>query len=169
MSRASVRSAIAAYLQPPAVPGLNVMLETQPKDLAGIEWGSGAPGENDGAIGVLFIAHQMEQPVVWDGKGGGRQTTYTCEVRVYHRSTDPTAQAAMDSFDAVVDAVCNRLRSDPYLGMTTATASQQGLISSAHESLEVQYGDPELGTPDGGWIETWAVVRFPVLEWNQPT
>jgi hypothetical protein len=160
---------VTAYLQPPAVPVLNVVLDTQPKDLGGLEFTSGAPGEDNGAIGVLFVSHQQEQPRTWDGAGGGRETTYQVELRIFHRSTETTAKAAMDSFDAVVDAVCQRLRSDPYLGMDVATASQQGLISAAHEALEVQFGDPELGTPDGGWIETWAVVRFPVLEWNQPT
>jgi hypothetical protein len=44
-----------------------------------------------------------------------------------------------------------------------------GLISGAYEGLEVEYGEPELGTEDGGWVDTWAVVRFPVLEWNQVT
>lgn len=169
MSRAKVRSAVSAYLQPPTVAGLNVVLDTQPKDLGGLEFTSGKPGETSGAIAVVFIGQQTEQPRTWDGAGGGRETTYMAELRVFHRSTEPTAKAAMDAFDALIDAICQRLRSDPWLGLGQVGASAQGLISAAHEGLEVQFGDPELGNPDGGWIETWAVIRFPVLEWNQPT
>lgn len=169
MSRAKVRAAVAAYMQPPAVPGLNVVLPTAPKELGGIDWFSGAPGDDSGAVGTIFLKQQHEQPVVMDGAGGGRQTTYLVELRLYHRSVEPTAEAAMDSFDTLVDAVTDRLRSDPTLGLGVLGASQQGLISAAHEGLEADCADPELGTEQGGWIETTAVIRFPVLEWNQPT
>lgn len=169
MSRASVRAAVTAYMQPPAVSGLNVVLSTQPRDLGGIEWGSGAPGQTDGAIGIVFVRSQDELPKVFDGAGGGRETVYVVEFRLFHRSVQPDAKDAMDAFDSLVDAVCTHLRSDPWLGLGQANATAQGLISAAHEGLSVEHGDPELLTPDGGAIETWAVIRFPVHEWNQPT
>lgn len=169
MSRASVRSAVSTYLAPPAVAGLNVVLPTQPKDLGGIEFTSGVAGEDSGAIATLFIQHQEEGPGAMDGAGGGRLTTYQVAVQVFHRSVEPKAEAAMDHFDGVVDALCNRLRSDPRLGLTQAQADAVHLISGAYEALTVEFGEPQLGNEDGGWVDTWAVVRFPVLEWNQVT
>lgn len=169
MSRASIRAAVTAYLQPPAVAGLNLVARSKPRDLSGAYFGSGAPGESSGAIGVVTIRGQHEQPEAMDGAGGGRLTSYVVEVEIFHRSVQPTAEAAMDDFDALIDAATKKLRSDPSLGLGTTQAQQQGLISGAYQSLEVEFGDPEMAEADGGWIDTWAVIRFTVLEWNQVT
>lgn len=169
MSRASIRADVTAFLQPPAVAGLNLILRSQPKDLSGAYFGSGAPGESSGAIGVVFVRGQHDRVEAMDGAGGQRLTTYTVEVQVFHRSVQPTAEAAMDDFDAVIDAACTRLRSDPSLGLGVAQAQTVGLISAAYESLDVEFGEPEMAEVDSGWIDTWAVIRFTVLEWNQVT
>ena len=169
MSREGIRKQVATFLAPPVVAGLNAMLAAKPRDLGGVDFTSGKPGETHGAIGVVAIEHQTEQAEAMDGAGGGRLTRYTVAVQLFHRSVEPKAELAMDQFDAVVDLALNRLRSDPSLGLGQPAASEAGLISGAYEGLEVEYGEPELGTEDGGWIDTWAVVRFPVLEWNQVT
>lgn len=170
MSRQSIRKQVAAFMvTAPHLAGLNRVLAAKPRDLSGVDFTSGAPGETAGAIGVVSIEHQTEQAEALDGAGGGRLTRYTVALQLFHRSVEPKAEDAMDQFDGVVDLALNRLRSDPSLGLGQPGASAVGLISGAYESLEVEYGEPELGTEDGGWIDTWAVVRFPVLEWNQVT
>jgi hypothetical protein len=169
MSRISIRKQIAAFLGAPHIDALNTVLPAKPKDISEVAFVSGAPGEVHGAIAVVAIEHQTETAEAMDGAGGGRLTRYTVGVQLFHRSVEPKAEDAMDQFDTVVDAVLNRLRSDPSLGLGQPGAMNAGLISGAHEQLEVEYGEPELGTEDGGWVETWAVVRFPVLEWNQVT
>lgn len=170
MSRAQVRSVVTAYLQPPAVSGLNVVLRSQPKDLGGLSYFEGAaPGVSSGAIGVVTIESQAEQPVALDGAGGGRLTEYQVGVQVFHISDEPDARDAMDAFDGVVDALIAHLRSDPRLGLTQAQADAQGLLSGAYQQLQVEFGEPELADADGGAVRTWCVVRFPVQEWNQAT
>lgn len=170
MSRAIVRAVLTAFLQPPAVAGLNVMLSAQPRDLSDHSYTEGAgPGVSSGAIGVAVIENMHEAVQTMDGRGGGRETTYTAAVQVFHASVEPKAEDAMAAFDAVVDAICQRLRTDPMLGQTLAAANAAGWISGAHQSLSVEYGEPTQGQADSGEILTWAVIRFPVIEWNQPT
>jgi hypothetical protein len=169
VSRKSIRHLVATYLTQHPVTGLNNVLPAKPKDLGGMQFTSGAPGETSGAVGVVTVEHQTEQAEAMDGAGGGRLTRYTVGLQLFHRSVEPKAEDAMDQFDDVVDATCNQLRSDPSLGLGQPAAMNAGLVSGAYEGLEVEYGEPELGTEDGGWVDTWAVVRFPVLEWNQIT
>lgn len=167
MSRAQVRQWVTDYLKPPAVAGLNLMLRSQPRDLGGLSFTTGAPGEDSGAIGVVQIEGQTTQVSATNGGGGQRVTTYRVAVQVFHRSMAPDAETAMDEFDAVIDALAGRLEADPSLGLGITTAQQAGLLSAAYESLDTQFGEPESERPDGGWTETWAVVRFPVLMWTQ--
>jgi hypothetical protein len=144
---------------------MSMILRARPRDLKGLSFTSGAPGEVSGALGVTVIENQTEMPAGSDGQGGFRLTTYTAAVQVFHRSAEPDAMVAEDHFDAVIDSLCNRLRMDPSLG----TPHTGPIISGAHQSLAVEYGEPEQMEPDGGLIATWAVVRFPVEEWNQAT
>lgn len=173
MSRASIRAAVTAYLQPsngvPVVTGLYTVLPTQPKTLDSVYFDGGQPGIASGAVGVVFFERQHEQAQTMDGNGGGRLTNYGLAFQVFHRSVEDDASVAMSHFDSVIDALCTRLRSDPSLGLGVATAQAQGLISSAYESLSVEFGEPEAASIGGGAVDTWAVVRFDVLEWNQPT
>lgn len=165
MSRATVREALHTYLSNPLVNGFGAIARTQPKDLRDLSYTSGAPGVVSGAIGVIFFENQAETPQAPDGAGGMRLTTYTVAVQVFHQSYEADAESAMDHFDGCVDALCTRLRSDPSLGQP----HNGPIISGAYESLSVEFGEPQLDAPDGGGISTWAVVRFPVLEWNQAT
>lgn len=163
MSRQVVRAAVAAFLQPPNVAGLNHVWTSKPKDLGAVSYTQGQPpGTANGALGMVSITGQEERPITLDGAGGGRLVTYQVQVEIFHRSIEPTAEAAMGHFDSVVDGLCSRLRSDPSLA-----AANPAIISSAHESLAVEFGEPELATPDGGAVDTWAAVRFPVLSYER--
>lgn len=174
MSRATVRAAVADYLTAtPALFGVAGVLRAQPKNMvdAGVQFTDGSPGAASGAVLVVGVPDMHEQAVALDGQGGGRISTYNVEVGVFHRSVEEDALLAQDHLDQVLDAIADHLRRDPSLGTATAVGpvTSGSIISGAYDSLHVTCGQPELGTEDGGWIDTWAVVSFNVQEWNQPT
>ena len=162
MSRATVRAAIQSFLAPPAVAGLNVIWPTKPKDLGSKSFAEGQPaGTKSGAMAAIMCEHQHEKFEGFDGGGGVRLITYLVRLEIFHRSTERKAEDAMAHFDSVVDGVCDRLRRNPSLGGAA-------ILSSAVEQLSVEYGDPELTSPDGGGVDTWAAIRFAVQEATPP-
>lgn len=174
MSRATVREAVATYLAPtPHLFGVAAVLRAQPKNMvdAGVQFTDGSPGAASGAVVVVGVPDMHEQAVALDGMGGGRLSTYQVEVGVFHRSVEEDALVAQDHLDQVLDAIADHLRRDPALGTATGIGpvTSGSVLSGAYDSLHIACGQPELGTEDGGWIDTWAVVSFTVQEWNQPT
>jgi hypothetical protein len=149
------------------VTDLNTVMGFFPRDLAqaGIQFTSGAPGVVSGAIAVVFIGYQTEEPKAFDGAGGGRQTTYIANIQIYHRSAEPDPNDAQTNFDAIMVSLLDLFRTDPQMGQ----AHDGPIINMAYEHLTVDYGEPEQAADDSGALLTWATISFPVLEWNQVT
>jgi len=69
------------------------------------------------------------------------------------------AQHAMDDFDAIIDAVKQKLREGGHrLGLEDGDVIWQ----AAEPSISVIYGEPT--TNEGGATETWAAITFTVTQ-----
>ena len=64
----------------------------------------------------------------------------------------------MDDFDATIDSIKDRLRSDHRFGNPNGNLIWQG----AEPEISVDYGEPL--SSDRGVTETWASIRFQVTQ-----
>jgi hypothetical protein len=71
------------------------------------------------------------------------------------------AEAAMTTFDTLIDSIKTRLRADHNFGDTTGNLVWQG----AEPVISTQYGEP--ATDNGGATETFAEIQFEVTEMIQ--
>lgn len=155
MSRGTARAGTAAWLGSGQVAGLNAVYTSFPKRLDGQAFTAGQPpGTASGAVAVVFIAGEVESRLAIGGEHGGwKRIDYTIQVHIFHRSTEPDAQAAMDSFDGVVEALKVRLRADRTMG---GVFWQEGELR-----LSGEYGEPQLLAQT---TETWGQITFEATE-----
>jgi hypothetical protein len=71
------------------------------------------------------------------------------------------AEAAMTTFDTLIDSIKARLRADHRFGDATGTLVWQG----AEPAINTTYGEP--ATDNGGATETFAEIQFDVTEMIQ--
>lgn len=67
----------------------------------------------------------------------------------------------MDDFDAVIDAIKERLRKGGHR-LDLADSDGSVIWQAAEPSIDVQYGEPV--SNDGTSTETWAAIRFTVTQ-----
>ena len=158
MSRAQVRSAVGEWIAGANIPHLNQIFTSFPKRI-NFQANSTA-GEMTRAAGVVFIRGEDESRIAIGGASDGwKRIDYDVQFQIYTHSVENYAQNSMDAFDAIVDAVKDRLRAGGHrLGMTDGDVIWQ----AAEDSISVQYGEPM--TNDGGATEIWAAVEFTVTQ-----
>lgn len=158
MSRATVRAAILSFFAPPAVPGLNTLYSAHPKRISGPDFRAGQPaGTQSGAVGVVFLSGENEKRIAIGGEHSGKKRVfYQAEIQVFMHSIHSKSEDAMADFDAVIDGVKARLRSDRRLDDWPV------IFEAGEGSLSGAYGEPRV-LQDGS-TEIWGSVQFEVSE-----
>ncbi len=169
MTRAFVRSTIAAFIDPLAYTGgPNVICTSTPKILSGERRTELLdPGVETNCAAVIHIVGETEDRIGVGGPHAGKkQVTYDIVLQLYCHSTQLKGEDAMDDFDVIVDALKDRLRSDHTLGTDpSGSASQDGptrIFQAAEPKIEGDYSDPVV--TGKGAIELWGAVRFDVSQ-----
>ena len=161
MSRSEVRRAVGDWIAGANIPHLNQIFYSFPKRI-NFQANSTA-GELTRAAGVVFIASESEQRIAVGGAySGWKRIDYQVDFQVYTHSMQNYSQDAMDDFDAIIDAIKDRLRAGGHrLGLTDGDVIWQ----AAEPEISVSYGEPK--TNDGGAIEIWAAIEFTVTQMEQ--
>lgn len=159
-SRVTARNTLHAWLVAGGISGLNVVHKTFPKR---INFQEGATaGQMSRAQAVLFIASEEESRLAVGGATNGwKRVDYQFVVQVFHHSVHREAADAMGDFDALIDAIKARLRSDHNFGDPTGILVWQG----AEPRITTLYGEPAL--TESGAVETFAEIRFDVTQMIQ--
>lgn len=158
MSRAQVRQAVVDFFAPPAVPYLSEIYRAVPKRIPGPEFRKTLPsGTYSGAIAIVNLTGEREERIAIGGEHNGRKWVhYEVVLELKLHSIHTHSEDAMDDFDALVDAIKTKLRSDRRL-------ANNGVIFEAGEAyLDTDYAEPEVMN-DGSTI-IWGIVRFEVSE-----
>jgi len=169
MTRAFVRAAVTAFIDPQAYTGgPNVVIRARPKILTGDRRTELLdPGvETNCACVVHLISEREERIGIGGAHSGKKRITYDVVLQLYCHSVEQLAEDAMDSFDVIVDALKDRLRSDHTLGTDpSGSESQDGplrIFQAAEDQINAEYEDPVLtGT---GATEIWGYLRFDVSQ-----
>ena len=158
MSRATVRAAIADFLAPPAVAGLNKVFTSTPKRIEGTWFRYGQPaGTQSGAVAVINLVSEREERIALGGEHSGKKWVhYEVSLDVYSHSVQKLSENAMTDFDSVIDTIKARLRADRRLGNDTV------IFESGERSLDGEYGEPRV--LNDGATEIWGSIRFEVSE-----
>lgn len=158
MSRATVRSAVMNYFEPPAVAGLNKLFSALPKRIEGTWFRYGQPaGTLSGCVGVVHIVTESEERIAIGGEHSGKKWVhYTVELQVYQHSLERHAEDAMANFDTVIDNIKAHLRADRRLD------DYPVIFEAGEKYLDGEYGEPKV-LADGS-TEIWGAVRFEVSE-----
>ena len=161
MSRATVRSAVAAWFSPPNVAGLNYVYSAWPKKIDGEKFRSGS-GQPSGAVGVVHINAESEQRIGMGGPFAGqfigrKIVTYDVSLNVRVHSVELRLEDAMAFYDQVFDAAKARIRSDQSLGQGIAVIFQAG-----ETTLTGEHGEPEVMSD--GATAIWGRLNFTVEE-----
>jgi len=160
-SRSAVRSAIQSWINSASIPDLNQVLISFPKRI-NFQTNASA-GQLNRAAGVVFVASESEERIAIGGAyNGWKRVDFEIDLQIFHLSMEKNAEAAMDSFDTVIDGVKKQLRNG---GHTLGLADGSVIWQAAEPNITVQYGEP--ATNDGGATETWAAIRFTVTQMIQ--
>lgn len=160
VGRTQVRSTLAAFIQPPAVGGVNQVFTSFPKR---INFQVNAlAGERNRSVVVIHIESETESRIAVGGAfNGWKRVDYTVVLQLFHHSLERESQDAMDNFDMVVDNLKEKLRSDHNFGDPSGTLVWQG----AEPAIDATYGEPV--SQNGTSTETWASLRFTVTQMIQ--
>jgi len=158
--RTGVRATLYNWLSTGSITGLNQIFTSFPKRID-YQVNSTA-GQLSRAAAVIFIQNEKETRLAIGGATNGwKRVDYSIIIQVYHHSLERNAEAAMTSFDTLIDAIKTRLRSDHNFGDSTGTLVWQG----AEPVINATYGEP--ATNNGGATETFAEIQFDVTEMIQ--
>jgi hypothetical protein len=104
---------------------------------------------------VVFIERENETREAYKGV---KKVDYRVEIHVFMRSTEPDSLKAMDAFDACIESIKVRIRSDVTFG--------GALWLVAVQDIDGEYGEPML---NGETTEIWGRLSFMVSEWLTST
>ena len=168
MSRSTVRAAIAAFLQPPAVAGLSSVTAAQPRYIPDTAYLQALPmGTATGAVAWPWIESQADVRRTL-GPVAGKRVLIRYQVGLIVRVLSNQADAgdAQNDADAIMEALLERLRSDPQFGTAgSSTAISQAGVGTGPSTpdLEVTTEWPE-ELEEGGALLIWSVLRITVEE-----
>jgi len=158
--RAAVRQTLAEFITPPNIDGINQVFTSFPKRI-NFEVNS-LPSDISRCAAVIFIESETENRLAIGGAHSGvKRINYSINIQLFHHSKQRNAEDAMNDFDAVIDNLKTRLRSDHQFGDTTGNLVWQG----AEPVITISYGEPMAS--NGTTTETWASVRFEVTQMIQ--
>jgi hypothetical protein len=158
--RTGVRATLYTFLTSPPITGLNQVFTSFPKRI-NYQVGSTA-GQLSRAAVVIFIQSETESRLAIGGATNGwKRVDFTVILQVYQHSMERNSEAAMTTFDTLIDDIKTRLRSDHRFGDATGTLVWQG----AEPVISTTYGEP--ATSNEGATETFAEIQFEVTEMIQ--
>lgn len=172
MGRAFVRQAVATWLAPPAVAGLNTVYPAPPRWAPGEDFFAGAAaGTPSGAIAFVHLEDQVRRRIAWQGPTpGGKLSIFTVGLGFRFVSNEAEVQDAQADHDAILDALIVRLEQDKQLGTGPSTQNP----TPAEQLLQAGEGDSSLGTDihvtsdlpkqTRTQVVIWSLVRFVVVE-----
>jgi hypothetical protein len=161
VGRTQVRSALATYLAPPTIPGINQVFTSFPKR---INFQVNAlPSQINRCACVIFIESEIESRIANGGVSNGwKRIDYSVVLQLFHHSLERNSEDAMADLDNIIDDLKEILRAgDHRLGDTNGIQIWQ----AAEPVIDVSYGEPL--SQDGTSTETWASVRFTVTQMIQ--
>jgi hypothetical protein len=158
MSRNQIRNAVGNWVAEAGIPNLNQIFAAHPKRI-NFQANANA-GQLTRAAGLVYISDETETRIANGGAyDGWKRLDYTVQFQVFTHSMQPHAQDAMDDFDAIIDAVKQKLREGGHrLGLEDGDVIWQ----AAEPTISVIYGEPS--TNEGGATETWAAITFTVTQ-----
>jgi hypothetical protein len=161
VGRQQVRSALATYLAPPTIPGINQVFTSFPKR---IDFQVNAlPSQLNRCAAVIFIENETESRIANGGVSNGwKRIDYSIALQLFHHSLERNSEDAMADLDIIIDDLKEILRAgDHRLGDTNGVQIWQ----AAEATIDVTYGEPL--SQKGTSTETWATVRFIVTQMIQ--
>lgn len=157
MSRSQVRSQLSSFLSGASITNLNQVWTSFPKQL-NYQLNATA-GQKTRAQVVVYIEHENEYRIALGGATSGKKRIdYDIALQVFTHSMQSNSEDSMNDFDAIIDGIKDRLRSDHRFGDSTGNLIWQG----AEPQLSVDYSEPAMS--DRGATEIWAVIRFQVTQ-----
>lgn len=143
MSRAVIRAALAAYIAPPNIAGLNKVYTSQPKIIQGPEFFQpGLTGFASGAVASVFIEREVElRKALGGATSGKKRINYDIAILIQFRSTKPRSEDAMDDYDALIERLKVRIRTDRTLGSPS-------IFQAGEAELEVISDLPKLSNDE---------------------
>jgi hypothetical protein len=159
--RTGVRATLYNWLVAGNIATLNQVFTSFPKRI-NFQVASQAGQLSRSAV-VIFIQSERETRLAIGGATSGwKRVDYSIVLQVYQHSLERNSEAAMTSFDTLIDAIKARLRADHNFGDPTGTLVWQG----AEPEINCTYGEPSSveGSPA---TETFAEIQFDVTEMIQ--
>ena len=156
--RTGARAAVMAFFAPPAVANLNTIHKAWPRLNPWADYTAGQPaGTQSGAVGVVHLARDDERRLSTGlaGTGAKKRIDYEVELQVILRSTKLSPDDAVDDYDAVIDGIKARLRSNQTLASPDVWQAGEGDTWGEH-------ADPSI-TPEGA-IEVSGAVHFQITQ-----
>lgn len=165
MSRATVRAAVASWIEGGGIAGLNTVYRAQPWFVDGQRWKLSAQ-LGSGAVGFVHIVEDTERratlpaegPANTSGVVGQKIVTYTIGFVVLFQYLIPAEAASedvwTDPLDALLEGIKARLRSDPTLG----TAGSP-IFQAAQDPGDCRIMS-DLPRRESGLVMSWNVIEF---------
>lgn len=138
MSRATARAAVAAWIAPPNVAGLNKVYASPPKVISSTDY-AGAAGVTAGCVAVIYILSRTDERIAIGGATSGwKRVRYVVDLDLWFRDTQPDAVVAQAAFDATVDALLARLRTDRTLGSPDVWQALEGGLTDRSSEPQLE-------------------------------
>ncbi len=178
MSDRKLRDALVTFLAEPALPGMQKVYRDMPWLLDGGEWNLAAQG-GWGAIAYVHIDDAKESRITFGGENGEGMPTgqkridYTVSIVVAYQYVIPTTvpdgqdeSAWVDPLDALLDALKDRLRSDPTLGIGSAASFADAAVFQAGQNdgdIRLTRDIPRLDRK-AARVWSWSRVEFDAVQ-----
>ncbi|MHB8490612.1 MAG: hypothetical protein ACYDA6_00135 [Solirubrobacteraceae bacterium] len=166
MSRTSVRAAVAAYLAPPNVTGLNTMYASA-RRIPATAYGLASAG-GSGTAGFVHLEDEDDRVISINGAGGKRIVHYRIGIVLRFKSVKVSPVTAMADYDAMIDALKTRLRADPTLGTTGGAnpilTAGMGFATGGGGQPDLRLASDLPRQDKGGATYIWSVMRLSVSE-----
>jgi hypothetical protein len=158
--RALARKAVADWIRGADISGLDAVLTVYPLRLDLNQLGGGNPQHQ--CVLIVTVMRESEARAALGGEHSGRKRIdYDVSLEIFHRTTAPDPDAALEHFDEVIDAVKARLREDRRLGKTEDIVWQAG---EGAYGIQSDFFVPE-GNIGGEPIEHYGRIQFEVTIW----
>jgi len=121
------------------------------------------PGTPSGSVVYVEILGSSEVRVALGGPTAGKKIiTYQLRLHLLFRSTQGSAEAAMDDHDVIIESILTLLRADRTLGSTVASPFPIFQNGEGSEGIVVATGMPK--ESGGGATVIWSLVDTECLE-----
>lgn len=174
MSRSEVRAQVVAYLTSLDLPHVGKVFRAAPKVTPESEFFMNdkdftLPNRGTGALLFVNIERQREYLDSFPAVDGGKKyRNYHIFLYTVLRSFKPDAQVATDDNDALLEAICVGIESDPHLG-DASIIFQAGLGAAPNFGPDIEWETEPVKQMNGQMVQIFSRGRFTAIEVIQPT